>query len=53
MNITRENLIKKKIEILENIISKEEMDIIKEKIKEEVNDIIFNFNKDNEDIVDE
>ena len=53
MNITREELLKEKIKILENIISEEEFDKIKEMIKKEVDDIISDFNNNDEGVLDE
>lgn len=54
MNLTREELKNKKLELLNNIITEEELNKIKEEIKKEVEDIILNFNdNDNEVMLDE
>lgn len=54
MNFTREELKNKKLELLNNIMTEEELNKIKEEIKKEVEDIILNFNdNDNEVMLDE
>lgn len=54
MNLTREELKNKKLELLNNIMTEEELNKIKEEIKKEVEDIILNFNgNDNEVMLDE
>lgn len=51
MNITRENLEKTKIEILNQNILEEVLNKEKEEIKDEVKSIISNFNKKEEEVM--
>lgn len=54
MNITRENLKKVKVDLIKNKLPKEELVLKEEKIKKEVEKIIFDFNnKKNEVMIDE